>query len=166
MNSCILMATIIGNPELRYTQDNQTPVTQMLVEFQGGKPEDPLSTLKVVGWGNLATEIQESYTIGDRVVIEGRLKIDTIDRPEGFKEKRTELIAGRIHRLEGSAPSNGGVARETSALIAPKESNKVIDLDSYKSSTKPAAVEPYDEWSSPSVPAPTLSDADLDEIPF
>ncbi|NEP47384.1 MAG: single-stranded DNA-binding protein, partial [Moorea sp. SIO3C2] len=35
MNSCILMAQIIQDPELRYTSDNQTPLTQMLVQFSG-----------------------------------------------------------------------------------------------------------------------------------
>jgi single-stranded DNA-binding protein len=170
MNSCILMATIISNPELRYTQENQTAIAQMLVEFQGGKPEDPPSTLKVVGWGNLATEIQQSYTIGDRIVIEGRLKMDTIDRPEGFKEKRAELVAGRIHRLEGSATVSGSVATPKPTAIATPEPKNVVNLENYKASAKPAPVqtqpEPQDEWSYPSTPAPTISDSDLDEIPF
>jgi single-stranded DNA-binding protein len=170
MNSCILMATVIGNPELRYTQENQTAIAQMLVEFQGGKPEDPPSTLKVIGWGNLATEIQESYTIGDRIVIEGRLKMDTIERPEGFKEKRAELVAGRIHRLEGSAKASGTVATAKVVPIATTEPKNVVNLENYKSSAKPAPVqaqpEPQDEWSYPSTPASTISDSDLDEIPF
>ena len=37
MNSFILMAKIISNPELRYTSDTQKEVTQMLVEFEGGR---------------------------------------------------------------------------------------------------------------------------------
>lgn len=166
MNSCILMATVIGNPELRYTQDNQTPVTQMLVEFQGGKPEDPPSTLKVIGWGNLATEIQESYTPGDRVVIEGRLKMETIDRPEGFKEKRAELVAARIHRLDGAATVSNNAIRETVTPATIKESKKVINLDTYKSSTKSTIAEPESEWSNSPSSLPTISDVDLDEIPF
>jgi len=170
MNSCILMATIISNPELRYTQENQTAIAQMLVEFQGGKPEDPPSTLKVIGWGNLATEIQESYAIGDRIVIEGRLKMDMIDRPEGFKEKRAELVAGRIHRLEGSSTVSSAVATPRPVAIATPEPKNVVNLENYKSSAKPAPVQaqpaPQDEWSYPSAPAPTISDSDLDEIPF
>ena len=170
MNSCILMATVIGNPELRYTQENQTAIAQMLVEFQGGKPEDPPSTLKVVGWGNLATEIQQSYTIGDRIVIEGRLKMDTIDRPEGFKEKRAELVAGRIHRLEGSASVSATVPTAKVIPMTTPEPKNVVNLENYKSSAKPAPrepqPEPQDEWSYPSTPAPSISDSDLDEIPF
>jgi single-strand DNA-binding protein len=99
MNSCILMATIIRTPELRYTQENQTPVTQMLVEFDNVRPDAPPSTLKVVGWGNLATEIQQTYSEGDRVIIEGRLSMNVVERPDGLKEKRAELVVSRIHPL-------------------------------------------------------------------
>ncbi len=103
MNSCVLMATVIRNPELRFTQENQTPVTTLLVEFSGARPEDPSATLKVVGWGNLATEMQESYHEGDRLLIEGRLSMQMVERPEGFKEKRGELVASRVVKLDGSA---------------------------------------------------------------
>lgn len=91
------MAEIIQDPQLRYTPE-QTPIAEMLVQFPGLRAEDPLATLKVIGWGNLAQEIQERYHEGDRVVIEGRLSMNTIER-EGFKEKRAELTAQRIHRL-------------------------------------------------------------------
>ncbi|HEY9737234.1 MAG TPA: single-stranded DNA-binding protein, partial [Trichocoleus sp.] len=99
MNSCILMADIIQAPQLRYTSDNQTPVAEFVVQFPGARPEDAPSQLKVVGWGNLAQEIQESYHEGDRVLLEGRLGMNTVERPEGFKEKRAEMTVQRIHRL-------------------------------------------------------------------
>jgi len=47
MNSCILMAEIVQEPQLRYTPD-QTGLAEMLVQFWT-VAEDP--TLKVVGWG-------------------------------------------------------------------------------------------------------------------
>ncbi|NEP31708.1 MULTISPECIES: single-stranded DNA-binding protein [unclassified Moorena] len=100
MNSCILMAQIIQDPELRYTSENQTPLTQMLVQFASVKAEESPSTLKVVGWGEyLANEIKANYSTGDRVVIEGSLRMNVIERPEGFKEKRAELNVSRIHKL-------------------------------------------------------------------
>ena len=74
------MAEIIQDPQLRYTPDNQVPIAEMLVQFPGSRAEDPPATLKVVGWGNLAQEIQERYHQGDQVVIEGRLNMNTIDR--------------------------------------------------------------------------------------
>ena len=101
MNSCILMAEIVQEPQLRYTSDNLA-VTEMLVQFPNSqKAEDAPATLKVVGWGNLATEIQQNYHQGDRVILVGRLGMNTIDRPEGFKEKRAELTVQQIQNLGG-----------------------------------------------------------------
>ncbi|CBN58862.1 MULTISPECIES: single-stranded DNA-binding protein [Kamptonema] len=100
MNSCILMAEIVQAPQLRYTPDNQTQIAEMLVQFPGSRPEDPPSTLKVIGWGNLAQEIHGNYHQGDRIIIKGRLNMNTIERkPEGFKEKRAELTAEQIYSL-------------------------------------------------------------------
>lgn len=157
MNSCILMAEIIQAPELRYTSDTQTPVAEMLVQFPGLRPEDATATLKVVGWGNLAQEIQERFHEGDRVVIEGRLSMNTIDRPEGFKEKRAELTAQRIHSLgsdtllEASpAPvANGQAASKPPASAPPKASKAASTAKSpaskFAASPAPAAEPDYDD---------------------
>ncbi len=109
MNSCILMAEIIKEPQLRYTADN-LEVAEMLVQFPSVREGEPPATLKVVSWGNLAKEIQHNYHTGDRVILEGRLGMNLIERPEGFKEKRAELTIQRIHSLgfavnTGSSPA-------------------------------------------------------------
>ncbi len=106
MNSFVLLAKIVRSPELRYTQESQTPVTEMMVEFPGTRPEDS-NLLKVVGWGSLANEINEKYHLDDQVVIEGRLSIKTYDNPEGFKEKKAEMIASRVYGINGGIDSTG-----------------------------------------------------------
>ena len=99
MNSITLLAQVLTEPELRYTPDNQTPVSSFLVEFPAVGRDDTPNRVKVVGWGNLATTIAErKYRRGDRVIVEGRIRIDTIDR-NGRKEKATEIVASRIHDL-------------------------------------------------------------------
>lgn len=126
MNSCVLMVEIIKDPELRYTMDNQTPITEMLVRFPGLRAEDPAETLKVVGWGNLAQQIQEQFHQGDHVVIEGRLNMNTIERPEGFREKRAELTAARIHPI-GAASSSAvasSMASTTAYSVQPENAPK------------------------------------------
>jgi single-stranded DNA-binding protein len=112
MNSCILMAEIVEEPQLRYTPD-QTALAEMLVQFPGPRAEDAPATLKVVGWGNLAQQIQQQYHQGDRVIIEGRLSMNTIDRPEGFKEKRAELTVQRIHSLGDGVSISSSVTATT-----------------------------------------------------
>ncbi len=104
------MAEIIQQPQLRYTPDNQLQIAEMLVQFPGPKPEDPPEHLKVIGWGNLAQEIHEKYREGDRVIIEGRLGMNTIDR-DGVKEKRAELTAQRIYSVGADAMSAAPATR-------------------------------------------------------
>lgn len=131
MNQCMLMAEITVGPQIRYTQDNQTPISEFTVIFPGLRPEEPPQQMKVIGWGNLAQEIQERYQAGDRVLIEGRLAMNTVDRPEGFKEKQAELTAQKISRIadlgtvaiaKGDMPPAGAVpqaATQPSAAPAP-----------------------------------------------
>lgn len=101
MNSCVLMAQVKSEPELRYTQDN-TPLAQMLVEFPALRDGDPPCRMKAVGWGNLGQEIQQTYHEGDQVILVGRLSMNTIDRPEGFKEKKVEFVISQIQAVGGA----------------------------------------------------------------
>lgn len=160
MNNCILMADIIQNPELRYTSDTQTPIAEMVVQFPGPRPEDPPATLKVVGWGNLAQEIQANYHEGDRVVIEGRLNMNTIERPEGFKEKRAELTAQRLHRLSGEATSTAATSpTATSAASSPPSAQRSKTTAAPRSNGSPKAKSPTSTFAAPPEP-------NLDDIPF
>jgi single-strand DNA-binding protein len=118
MNSCILMAEITEDPQLRYTSDNQTAVAEMVVQFPGLRDDEPMATMKVVGWGNLAQEIQEKYHQGDQIIIEGRIGMNLIERQEGFKEKRAEMTAQRIHRLDAGTTMTSSAAEAVAAKPA------------------------------------------------
>lgn len=188
MNSFILMAQIIQDPELRYTADTQTPLAQMLVQFPGQRAEEPPTTLKVVGWGNFANEIKEKYSVGDRVVIEGRLSMNTIDRSEGFKEKRAELTASRIYKLgadtdfeqhfsvsstgfDTPAPASSTTSNTNNVVVpmrpprqsAPVSATRDLERD-YAASTTESTFEPATFH--PSTSASPESQKDLDDIPF
>lgn len=164
MNSCILMAEIIQEPELRYTSDTQTPITELLVQFPGLRSEDSPATLKVIGWGNLAQEIQAHYHQGDRVVIEGRLNMNTIERPEGFKEKRAELTAQRIHRLASDTLWEPAVsASPPLASSSPASEPTSTGTQAPRSTAAPKAKSSTAKFASPPEPIP---EANLDDIPF
>lgn len=165
MNSCILMAEIVQEPALRSTPETQTPMTDMVVEFPGLRPDDPASRLRIVGWGNLAQEMQERYHKGDRVVIEGRLSMTTVEL-EGYKEKRAELIAQRIHRLEANAlwestPTGATAMGSENQFTAPQRTEAPTTA---RSAAKPASPK------SPATKFPAkvepMSEPNLDDIPF
>lgn len=99
MNHCLLEVEVLEAPQVRYTQDNQTPVAEMAVQIEGLRPDDPPGQLKVVGWGNLAQDLQNRVQVGQRLVLEGRLRMNTVTRQDGTKEKRAELTLARLHPL-------------------------------------------------------------------
>jgi single-stranded DNA-binding protein len=164
------MAKIVRRPELRYTQDNQTPYAQMLVEFSPNRAEANPANLRAVAWGNLASEVAQNYNEGDQVILEGRLSMQMIDR-EGFKEKRAELVISHLYHLDGSM---------SSAEMPTSQKEKVVPINAYKTNKteveKPVTPIPagdfeYDasyELSNPSAwqPSDTSVEENLDDIPF
>lgn len=159
MNTCILMAEVITNPELRKTPDD-VDVANMTIEFPGLRENDPSTRIRVVGWRNLGVEMSEKYQTGDRIVIEGRLSMNVIEI-DGYKEKRAELVASHIYAL-------GQSGSETMSQ-PPAMASNVINL-------QPSAIpEPELVTSSPeytATPTAVSNTADeydegtLDEIPF
>ncbi len=143
------MAEIIKNPELRYTADNQMAVADMFVQFSpppGSRVDDRHPTIEVVGWGNLATEMKENYKIGDRVTIEGRLQMNTIER-DGYKEKRAQLVASRLYHM---------MAIDSPAVTSTAAATTTMSPSSSRASTPaPARIE-----------EPPSFDEDTDKIPF
>ncbi len=106
MNHCLLEVEVIQAPTIRYTQDNKTPIAEMDVSFDGLRNDDPSSQIKVVGWGNLAQELQNRVQVGQRLVVEGRLRMNTVPRQDGTKEKRAEFTLSKMHSLEKSATNS------------------------------------------------------------
>jgi len=185
MNNCILMAEVIQDPQLRYTPDNQTPIAEMVVQFPGIRDEDPPATMKVVGWGNLAQEIQEKYHVGDRLIVEGRLNMNRIDRPEGFKETRAELTAQRIHLIgadaslttsavtpaatTGSNPVPNAFSSPASSPASNFSPNPApASVPKTKPTAKPASAPASEPAKAPAYSGakPSTEQVDYDDIPF
>lgn len=149
MNSCVLMGEITKAPQLRYTQDGQTAISEMWVQFPPIRSGDPMETLKVLGWGNLAQQMQDQFHEGDQVIVEGRLGMNTIERPEGFKEKQAELTAARIHTPDMAVSV-------TATPAATKASPQAAQ--SAAQPAAPAAV--------PTPAPPSTEEPNYDDIPF
>ena len=159
MNHCVLEVEVMQAPTLRYTQDNQTPIAEMDVRFDGLRAEDAPGQLKVVGWGNLAQDLQNRVQIGQRLLIEGRLRMNTVPRQDGTKEKRAEFTLSRLHPVAGGGSGSGGGAaapQPTSTTPAPVRQAAPTTAAPAPTKAEPAAA----QWNSaPLVP-------DTDDIPF
>ena len=118
MNHCVLEVEVVDAPTVRYTQDNQTPIGEMTVRFDALRDGDPPGELKVVGWGNLAQELQTKVQVGQRLMLEGRLRMNTVPRQDGMKEKRAEFTLARMHPI-GAATSAPTPAAANNPAPAP-----------------------------------------------
>ena len=141
MNHCLIQAVINSAPQMRYTKENQTPIAEMIVNFKGLRSEDPSRELKILGWGNIAQAMIDELKEGQNIIIEGSLRMNSITRKDGTKEKQPELTASKIHQI---SPVD---------VIEPDQKQNNESFEN-KESTKKSS------WdSSPLVP-------EVDEIPF
>ena len=141
MNHCLIQAVINSVPQMRYTKENKTPIAEMTVNFKGLRDEDPSRELKVLGWGSIAQEMVEELKEGQNIVLEGRLRMNSITRKDGTKEKQPELTASKIHH------------------ISPVEQVKSVRKETNTSNDKQENPQNSSWDSSPLVP-------EVDEIPF
>jgi len=134
---------------MRYTQENKTPIAEMTVSFKGLREEDPSRELKVLGWGTIAQEMVEQLKQGQNIVVEGRLRMNSVTRQDGTKEKQTELTASRIHHIN-----------PVEKLNSENNSNNISNRQDSNSSGQKSGDTEKSQWdSSPLVP-------EVDEIPF
>jgi len=162
MNHCVLEVEVIDAPTVRYTQDNQTPIAEMSVRFDALRDGDPPSELKVVGWGNLAQELQNRVQVGQRLLIEGRLRMNTVPRGDGMKEKRAEFTLARLHPIGASTTSSSTASSAPQGSQPPSGSarpERPTPIAAPAATPKPSEPEPASWNSAPLVP-------DTDDIPF
>ena len=149
MNHCLIQAVINSAPQMRYTKESKTPIAEMIVNFKGLRDEDSSRELKVLGWGTIAQEMVEQLKEGQNIVVEGRLRMNSVTRKDGTKEKQTELTASRIHQITP-------IQKDTSD----KKETNTTDNNLSSSSEEKLGNSENSKWnSSPLVP-------EVDEIPF
>ena len=151
MNHCLIQAKVKTEPQMRYTKENQTPIAEMVVEIKGLRGDDPLSELKILGWGTIAQEMVDNLKESQGVVIEGRLRMNNLTRKDGTKEKQAELTASRIHHITQYEDNSS----KQDVVPINKDSKEVINNSNDNSNNVG-----NESWnSSPLVP-------EVDEIPF
>lgn len=162
MNHCLLEAEVLEAPQIRYTQDNQTPIAEMTVQIEGLRPDDPPSALKVVGWGNLAQDLQNRVRAGQRLVLEGRMRINSVARADGVREKKAELTLSRLHPLTGAG---GAPSQDRPPAAAAPARTPLTPGERGGQTNRMAAPPPAPVWNTaPLVPGEDL--VEEDDIPF
>lgn len=126
--------TVVGNvtrdPELRYLQTGTALVNMGLAVnrryMKNGEWEEDTSFFDIVAWRDLADNVAESVSKGDRIIVTGRLEQRSWETQDGEKRSKVEIVAdeigpslrwatARVEKIRRDGPSSGGGASQATS---------------------------------------------------
>lgn len=125
MNKTVLLGRLTKDPEVRYTP-SQKVVAQFTLAVdrpylsKEGKREADF--IPVIIWGKPAELIGNSFSKGQRILIEGRIQTRTYDDQNGQRHWVTEVVASDFEYIErkgdggASAPAPASQPRQESPM--------------------------------------------------
>jgi len=118
-NRVILLGNLTRDPELRYIPSG-TAVTEITLAVNdrrknaAGDWVEETAFIDVTLWARTAEVACEYLSKGSPILIEGKLKRDTWETPEGEKRSKLRVIGDRMQML-GSRGGGGGGRRSAGA---------------------------------------------------
>ena len=111
MNKVILMGRLTRDPEVRYTQTNNTMVASFSLavnrRFVRQGEERQADFINIVVWSKLAEFCSKYNKKGQQVGIIGRIQTRTWDDEQGQKHYVTEVVAEEAYFADGKRDSEG-----------------------------------------------------------
>jgi len=114
----VLSGTVYRNPEKRFTGNN-IPVTSFSLNID----EKEQSLIRVIARGNNAETVEQKVSKGDKIVVEGRLQVSSIQSEDGTDKKVMELDLSGFEVISSAR----GAANDT------KTSEKVVEFGEVES---------------------------------
>ncbi|MDP6106885.1 MAG: single-stranded DNA-binding protein [Candidatus Brocadiia bacterium] len=114
LNKVFLLGNLTRDPQLRYTPSG-TPICEFGVavnrrfKTKEGEQRDETCFVDVAAWGRTGEVISEYFSKGKPILVEGRLKFDSWETPDGRRSKLSvvaenfQFIGGRDDREDSSA---------------------------------------------------------------
>ena len=115
MNKVILLGRLTKDPEVKFTQNNNTCVCTFGLAVnrkfkQEGQPDADF--INIVAWTKTAEFISKYFKKGQQIALAGRLQTRTYDDKEGKKIHVTEVVAEEVYfadsKKEQSATTSAG----------------------------------------------------------
>ena len=101
MNIVILMGRTTKEIDLRYTAQSFMPVARFTLAvdrpYKKQGEEKKTDFISCVAFGRLAENLEKYVRKGRRIVIEGRIQVDSFDRDDRSKGYSTSVIVERFH---------------------------------------------------------------------
>ena len=111
MNKVILMGRLTRDPEVRYTQTNNTLVASFSLainrRFVRQGEERQADFINIVAWSKLGEFCSKYFKKGQQVSIVGRLQTRTWDDEQGQKRYITEVVAEEAYFADSRKEGEG-----------------------------------------------------------
>ncbi len=121
MNKSILMGRLTRDPEIKYTQTNNTMCANFSLAVnrrfkQEGQPEADF--INIVAWSKTAEFVNNYFKKGQQVAVIGRIQTRNWEDDQGVKHYVTEVIAEEVYfadsKKENSEESNTTIPENSS----------------------------------------------------
>jgi single-strand DNA-binding protein len=149
-NKVLLMGNLTRDPEVKYTPKG-TAVGDLAIAIndsykaQDGTIKETVTYVDIEVWGRQAETCKQYLTKGRAVFVEGQLRLDQWETPQGEKKSKLKVRADRVQFLGGGPGRPGGGEQRSSGTA-----------DSGRTAARPASTVSEDA-------PPPPSD---DDIPF
>ena len=118
----VISGTVYRNPEKRFTGNN-IPVTSFTLNID----EKEQSLIRVIARGNNAETLEQAVSKGDKVVIEGRLQVSTVQGDDGNEKKVMEIDMSSFEVLSSSqSPSTSSKSSDEVVKFSEVEMDDVL----------------------------------------
>jgi single-strand DNA-binding protein len=120
LNKVLLMGNLTRDPEVKYTPKG-TAVCDLGIAIndsykaQDGTIKETVTFVDVEVWGRTAENCKQYLTKGRPVFVEGQLRLDQWETPQGEKKSRMKVRADRVQFLGGSPGRTGGGEQRSSS---------------------------------------------------
>lgn len=133
MNQVFLMGRLTADPEIRYTQTNNTKVANFNLavnrRFVKEGQERQSDFLKVIAWNKLGEFCEKYLHKGTKIVLQGRIETRTWDDDNGVKHYATEIIAENIEFAESKKTNEPNQMPTNDLQFENSISNQVSSFD-------------------------------------
>ncbi len=116
LNKVLLMGNLTRDPEVRYTPKG-TAVGDLAIAIndsyktQDGTIKETVTYVDIEVWGRQAETCKQYLTKGRPIFVEGQLRLDQWETPQGEKKRLLRVRADRVQFLGGGGGSGGGGGR-------------------------------------------------------
>ena len=137
MNKVCLIGRLTKDPEVRYTQTNNTLVTNFTVavnrRFSNQNGEREVDFISIVAWSKTGELCSKYFKKGQQIGIVGRIQTRNWDDDQGVKHYVTEVVAEEAYfadsRRDNDNAMGGNAFEETFGATAPGANTGNDDLD-------------------------------------